>query len=807
MNRKIRIFFSLLTLMIVVQVLVAGEAEPRAYIVKDGKSLGRIYLPQNANRPLLFAAEELKLHLKKMTGANVQYAWRSPTGADSGFVLEVRPEEAWKGKESAQAFTITEIEKPRPLVRITGNTGLGVLYGVYQYLSDQGVRWFEPGEIGTNIPKLTVLEVKKRKKPSSPSFRYRCLDFSGWHSTHFDYSDKNHYREVTHHEYDLWLLRNHLIFDRSIHGKHYFDFNRVASSARHGLKSKCNLNPRDLKKEPERFPLVTRKGKKVRVARGAQICFTNETNIRNAVESAVAYFRKLEATAGKRNTDLDEIADVVDMSLADHAGICECDACATVAGTGPRSKDRLVWSFMNRVAKELNRRMPGKKIMLFAPYYELTRPPADIKIESNIIAIACRSHAHHKVPENRNSYPFIKQHKINIETTIKAGAEMQAYDYILWQNTPQPLDVLDAAQFYAENGFIGYHAEVMQRNELAWPILWTLARFTWDAKQDPQLLLKQYCMEYYGKENGAIVLDVLRRINARSRKIYRIIYGGPADTSAMLSDELIKSSRTRLAVAKKSVRGKELERISRFSDSLEVQMQFAETYRAFCTALNERTPNSINAFKKRAAAFKTFSEANKTIRFCSPGLFKLVQRFEKVDIAALKPKGRVFKTEAEKQRELFAGTSVPARINNLFYLPENWKFRIDIHEEGLNRGWEKPGFNDAKWPLLSTHNVFEAQGYTKVGGRFWHRTKFTAPRFPKGRRVMLRIGSIDDDGEVYLNGKLVAKTTDAKNWDKSFAIDVTGVLKQGGENTVVVRGYDATGAGGLWRPCALYTVQ
>ncbi len=792
MTKKAAIIFSILCC----SIFLHGTA-----LIEDGKPLGRIYTPARIDRPVLLAVQELQEHLKAMTGAAVELAWRAPGRFDTGFVLEVRSESEWKGKESAQAFRIVETAKPAR-VTIRGNTALAVLYGVYQYLADQGVRWFEPGETGTNIPHLAKLEVKPRNVTSSPSFLYRCLDFSGWHDSVFDYSDREEYREKIHYEYDLWLLRNRLVFDRTIHRGDYFDFNRFLFPAGHGLRTRCKLNAKDIDKEPERFPLVTRDFKQERTARASQICFTNETNIRNAVESCLEHFSKLEQTRN-RNTDLDEINDVVDMSLADCGGICECAECRKVGGDGPLWRDRLVWHFMNRVARELNEKMPAKKIMLFAPYFDLTKPPADVKIEPNIVAIACRSLAWLNTPEDAKSYPLVKSHRENVEATVKAGASMQSYDYFLWADTPQPLAVLAAAQFYARNGFKRYHAEVMQRNELVWPLLWTLAQFTWDSSQDPYRLLDEFCGQYYGPANGKLVLDILNGIDANSRTIHRIIYGGPADASYMLPDSSIREWRTRLAEARKNTKGVELERLNRFADSLEVQMRYVEVYRAYCKALNERTPAAIRAFRDHVEAFNRFWYENRMIRFCTPRTHQLVQIFAAVDFGKLVPQGRKLGPDVWMQ-ELFAGTGAPDGLE-VFRLPENWKFQFDVNGHGLEKNWNAVDFDDSKWPEISTWATFEEQGYAEVDGRFWYRTAVDVPKFKDGEKIILRIGSLDDDGEVYVNGKLVYRCTDAAMWDKSFAVDVSDVIKPGQRNVIAVRGYDATGGGGLWRPSAIYS--
>ena len=48
-----------------------------------------------------------------------------------------------------------------------------------------------------------------------------------------------------------------------------------------------------------------------------------------------------------------------------------------------------------------------------------------------------------------------------------------------------------------------------------------------------------------------------------------------------------------------------------------------------------------------------------------------------------------------------------------------------------------------------------------------------APDFPKGRKVMLRIGAVDDEGAVYVNGKLVHTRwhLNPDDWQSSCEID------------------------------------
>lgn len=801
-----------------VSAFAATAPAAEARLVEDGKAQGQLYVPAKSGRPMLLAAEELRGYVQKMTGAELALAYRDPDKRhrnDVGIQLKVRDRAEWEGKESAQAFTIEESLKPSDAesfrgVTIAGNTEMAVLYGVYQYLNELGVRWFSPGEIGENVPALNAIAIHNRKTSHSPSFLVRGMDFSGTDSTHFDCSDPARYRNVTHREYDLWLLRNRLMFQRSIHSGHGFDFNTVPQGSGHGILSAALLGV-DFKKEPERFALVSAPGgQKERKEKGAQICFTNEKNIRQAIDTAVDYFKKIERTKAERNTDLDELQDSFPMGLSDASGICECEACSAVAGAGPNSKDRLVWSYYNRVAKGLNERMPGKCIGLYAPYFELTRPPADVRLESNIVAVGCRTISLSHEPGDAASYPFTRDYVENVGSTSAAGADTRRiYDYTTWLGTPQIFSLLDAATAYKARGVKYYHLEAMNRNEQIWPFLWSLAQYAWNSEQDPRMRVAEYCNSYYGKA-GAVVLDLLGKMDANTAKLPRIVYGGLPDTQAIMSDALIAEGRQKLEAALALVGGKERKRLEAFRDTFEMFSRTAEIYRRYGEALNTRAPEAIADVGKQWAEIEAFWKSSSLQATCSPRTLTAIQKIGKIVIAPVAvAKGREeLKDEKTRLQELFAPDAVPASVPNLAFLPEVWRFKIDYAEKGLSEGWKETGYDDSKgWQSISTWNVFEPQGYVDVGGRFWYRLKFKAPPFPAGKRIFLRIGSLDDAGDIYLNGQLAysreMKTPD--DWKSSFAFEVTPLVKPGEDNVVAIRGYDSFGAGGLWRPCALYT--
>lgn len=811
-NRHLALTISLILLFVL-------RTVGQQYIVKNGMGSVRIYLPDDRGPATNFAAQELKDHIEAMTGVSLSQAWRERLPSEAGFELSVREPSEWEGKQSAQGFTIQQALSP-PLVRIIGNTDLGVLYGVYTYLGGLGARWYTPGEIGTSLPRLDAIKIQLGETFSEPLCVLRSLDLSGTVNGHFGATDDKA-RDDLLHDYALWTVRNRLHFRRGIHDVRYnrFGFNRPTYYGGHSLRRFSGLDrlfsdkdPADFKLQPERWPMLTRNFEKVRTNAGPhQICFTNEDNIRDAIENCVRRHREIE----EENNDLQELSSV-SLSLADCTGICECDACLSMAGAEPNSQDRLVWSFMNRVARGLNERMPGRKFMIYAPYYELTQPPPDVKIEPNIIAVSCRSYSWDQASGQNPKDPFTPNYRKWIERTREAGPEQAVYDYVLMPFAPQPLDILDAFNEYQKLGYRYYQPEVMQRSEQTWPILWALAQASWGHEKTPRELFEVFCSDYYGAKNGKIVVDLLNTMTENSRQTRRICYGSVMNSSVMLPDTLIADTRARLLGGLRSADSdKERERLRRFSDSMEVHFQLAEMFRTYADALNMRTPEKIDKINNQALDFMSFWDANNLTQIFSRSIRSIPEQILKQNFSTLKPTASAtdFHDQEIVLKTLFVDERIPDTLENLFVLPEVWKLKLDPRGVGRDEAWFAEALSDLPvdgWQQISIWNFIESQGYGHsrlIDGDFWYRLRFKAPAFSVGKRVYLRFGALDDEGTVYINGKLIAdqRTVDGHTWKNPFEIDVTNHLRIGAENQITVHGYDAEGGGGIWRPVVLYT--
>jgi len=769
------------------------------YLVRDRAPQGRILLPRVFGKATLLGAHELADYIEKMTGARLPIDLgkvdRRLPSAYVSLEPKIDPTKEVSADGTEDAFTIQE---RRNALTITGNSDTATLYGVYQYLHELGVRWYMPGPIGENVPKLKDLKIGRRVQTYKPSFRTREIDYSGYNKTHFHPKGQ----ERQHREWDLWLLRNKVHFVRSIHWGllHRYDFNWSREHSFHNLH--FIIKPLDLAKCPERFPLVTRGGETQRRRDRVQICFTHPENIQTAIDGALKYFEK------------DPWRLTFPLSLNDCGGVCECESCTKANGGVSPAHDpnRVVWKFMNAVAEALTAKLPNKRIAFYTSYGGMTCPPEDIKAAKGIVGISC--HVCSNSTDITDPHcPFNRRYYEKIRRAGAAGAEQGCYDYSMFGGTPQPLTILNSIKTYHDLGYVWYHTESMGRDEQRKIVLWVQAQLAWNVNQEPAQLLKTFCEDYYGAA-GEDVLAVLNIIETSCRKMPKIIIGSLGVAQSIMTDVVIRDGRKRLASAMGKLNGREKERLVRFRDTFEMLSLRALAGRAFFRAQDLRTEAAKKAAIDACRRFEDYWDEHDLSETCSPAVLgRTVASVKKgveaisAQIAAAASKELTDADQPTVLRELFSFSEVPDKIENLFLLPENWRFKVDITREGEARGWMQSGFDDSKWHTLSTWNFYEHQGFNQYDGAFWYRVRFDAPAFPEGRKIFLRIGALDDEGQIYVNGRLVHQRwhLNPNDWLSSFEVDVSEVVRPGEENVIAVYGNDEYGVGGIWKPCALYT--
>jgi len=139
-------------------------------------------------------------------------------------------------------------------------------------------------------------------------------------------------------------------------------------------------------------------------------------------------------------------------------------------------------------------------------------------------------------------------------------------------------------------------------------------------------------------------------------------------------------------------------------------------------------------------------------------------------------------------------------------ISNGWKFA-----PGDSSQWASPTYNDHGWKPISVYKNWEAQGYPNYDGFGWYRLHVVIPSSLKEKSylkdsIRINLGVVDDNDEVYLNGKLVAKydgaggDIKASNYgERSYTIAANNpAILWDKENVLAVRIFDTGGDGGLY---------
>ena len=285
---------------------------------------------------------------KDIAGGKMQKAWDEITGEHWGYPHH----QLWKHYSGRnQLFGTPEELK----VNADGSVNVwtyderGSFNAVCGYLRDLGVRWYMPGEVGEVLPRMKTIPLSAVDKAVHPDFPLRCLNFRSSASG----------RDVS-----MWAFH---LGVRQVYGR----------QAAHGLHLMTN-NEYTRTHHPDWFAVYGGKRQTQDGLRQNHLCYSNEELVHEAVRFAEAQFDHYKM-------------DVVSIMPPDgYTSLCQCELCQRKESPelGPRGiASNYVWSFVNRVAKELKERRPDKKISCCA-YGIYTAPPSNIeKLEPNLQVI------------------------------------------------------------------------------------------------------------------------------------------------------------------------------------------------------------------------------------------------------------------------------------------------------------------------------------------------------------------------------------------------------------------------------------
>lgn len=530
-----------LLLLVLQGIALAAPASDQPHLVKDGAPKSEIIIAETPTRSARLAAEDLRTYIRKISGATLPIAtqpssegrlqiyvgesehtqklgidpsdlkygayrmvsgdnWLALIGGDKDFE-PIEPwaknnggirsgwlQEEWE-KRIGEPFgapnggmyknrerlpgTIGKpdgVETPKDeVMEVWGFDERGSFNAVCGYLRSLGVRWYMPGEIGEVLPEMASIPLPEIDETVHPDFEVRRFNDRFSTST-----DPTMY----------WMMR---LGTRDPYGL------MVA----HGMDG---MTRPDILKElhPDWFALYGGKRDLDTTERLNHLCYSNPELFEATVRYARAQF------------DVYDYATVSIMPPDAYIAICQCELCEgkDVPEMGARGKlSNHVWDFVNRVAKEVGKTHPDKKIVCCA-YGANTDPPTNIdQLEPNVQVIIVGGRRPRSTDEEQRQ--AIRQ--------LRAGwKEKTQNPYMIFENYPFTARGTYLPAFVA--GTIGESinatkgessgediwlsfSQDFDTNDIAFNHfqVYFTARMYWGGKeQDVMEMLDEYCRLFYG---------------------------------------------------------------------------------------------------------------------------------------------------------------------------------------------------------------------------------------------------------------------------------------------------------------------
>ncbi|MDF1852808.1 MAG: DUF4838 domain-containing protein [Verrucomicrobiales bacterium] len=387
---------SALLLLLLLVGCVKADAQP--FIVENGAARAEIIIPETPPRMVKLAAEELQLHLEKISDGRLPIV-TSPTdrtpvriyigksegteelGIDDtglrygayrivsgpnwlvllGHDFDFTPVEPTSRQRNDQDRAQKEWDKLtadktdaawgfpmastyRGFNRATetwANDEGGSLQAVYGFLRELGVRWYLPGNLGEIIPKQTTIPLPQMDEEVHPDFAVR---------QYLGPMYANAPKETV-----LWGRRIGLNYGYELLG---------VGPKTHGL-SRVHAREEMKQAHPEYYALIGEK--RNTTTKGTGHACWSEAGLE---KEAIAYARTLFSHYGEPTLQL---------SPQDGLQMCRCDKCSELTPSDA------VWGFLNRVAAGTRETHPDRFLVgaAYSSYREL--PPNIDQLEPNII--------------------------------------------------------------------------------------------------------------------------------------------------------------------------------------------------------------------------------------------------------------------------------------------------------------------------------------------------------------------------------------------------------------------------------------
>ena len=442
----------------------------------------QILLPEHPSLTESTAAEELQLHIQKMTGTEVPIV-SEPRDLPADHVLSVgdtlfaRP---CVEKEHPDPFKFDEIfiRAEGTNLLLTGHQRRGALYAVYTFLEDVcGCRWYT--EEAAVVPQCEELVF-----PPDLAVSYAPQMIS---------------REMYH------RLANPCLFSARNKGNGSID---DAHGGRLSILNFVHSFYKYLPPEkyfgahPEWFSEIDGE----RTCDNAQLCLTNDEMREELTRNVLEQLRAHPETM------------MVDISQNDYFRFCTCPKCKAVDDEEESHAGTLI-RFLNRVAADIEKEFPDVLVETLA--YQYTRkPPKIARPRQNIVIRLCSIECDFGRPlDDPNANQSSRDFMSDIEGWSQIAPRLLVWDYVTnyadyigphpnWQALGENI------RTFTGHGAIGLFEEG-EGQDFCEMKNWVLQKLMWNPELDTETLMNDFAEGYYGKETAPFLMDYWRLLHAR----------------------------------------------------------------------------------------------------------------------------------------------------------------------------------------------------------------------------------------------------------------------------------------------------
>lgn len=506
-----------------------------------------------------------------------------------------------------------------------------------------------------------------------------------------------------------------------------------------------------------------------------QLCLTNPTVLR----ITIVHIRKLLTARGGGD-------EIIDVSYYDGPGHCECEKCAAIDNANGGTPAGSLLAFVNRVAEELEDEFPNTKFSTLA-YLDTIEAPTQIRPRKNVVIQLCN---------NLHSWNWpladftVDQQEELTRRWIKAMDEWsQIADQIhIWDYTvnfshylapmPNMHLIAPSIRYYVDHNakgvmFQGAYQSPGERSRMR---CWVMAKLLWDPSLETDALIRDFNEGYYGKAAAPMQAydELLDEAGKPHRHLLDLRYRMDAP---FLTPEFIAQASALFAEAE-SLAADDPQLIQRVQlNKLPILYVKCERGRELC---GDDYPKIIDEFERIAKEHK--------VRYLS----------------------EVEPPDLDKKIEFWRGmsTSNPEKLSFL-ELPNDWRFKPDPQNVGVSEKWYASELDDSSWTQVrsDTGTGWERQGFPGYLGYGWYRQRTRAPAERSNTFFRLMFTAVDEQAEVWINGRKAFDHTIESTglgqhviWETPFAFDPSPFLRPGDDNLIAVRVFNDMGMGGIIKP-------